>query len=104
MVKIDLLKTPNQKLGFQLENGDNINITIKTAKEVTLLSVSTDFERIIDSAICEPNFIIESYGQIYGFLYWQSQDGQYPNYEKFNTLHNLYYVSPLDYLEILNAE
>ena len=104
MVKISLLRTPNQKLGFQLANGENINITLKTAKGVTLLSVSTDFKRIIDSALCEPNLIIEPHDKIYGFLYWDSQDNEYPNYEKFNTLHSLYYVSPLDYLEMVYAE
>lgn len=104
MVKISLLQTPNQKLGFMLADGTNVNITIKTAKDMTLMSVSTDFESIINSALCEPNFVIESYNKIYGYFFWQSQDGEYPNYEKFNSLHTLWYVTPQDYLEMSYGE
>lgn len=100
MIEIALLQEPNQRIGLQLADGTNVNITIKTAKDATLMSVSTDFEELINSALCIPNGFVNTYGKVYGYFFWQCQDNEYPNYEKFNGLHTLYYLTPEEYTEV----
>lgn len=100
---VTLLNEPNQRLGFQLDDGTNVNITIKTANNLTLFSISTDFEELIDSAICFPNSFVETFKTISGRFYWQCQDNNYPTYTQFGKLHNLYYLSPEEYQEVING-
>lgn len=89
MYEIPLEKIPNQS--FRVNLGASLfEITVKTSKELTLLSVEGDKVNCY-SAICFPNYKISIPG-LSGVLAFRCQDNEYPTYTKFGELHKLYYI------------
>lgn len=90
MYEIPLEKIPNQSLRVDLDNS-SFEITVKTAKNLTFLSIDGDKVSCF-SAICFPNSKISIPG-LSGILVFRCQDDEYPTYTKFGELHKLYYIT-----------
>ena len=93
MILIPLLSIPNQSLQVRLDEYE-VEIQLRTVNDYTLISVRMGGESIIENQICGANQRVYLYSSILnGLFVWNSQDGEYPFYEKFGTTHNLYYIT-----------
>ena len=100
MEKIPLEAIPNQKLNVQL-SGKNYNITINTRSDLSYMSLSVGDTPLVSGRICLPNKRVEiPHYKFAGVLFWHCQDDETPFYLKFGVLHNLYYATRYEFMEI----
>lgn len=91
--EIFLNAIPNQT--FQLIIGqNNFQLTIKTLRENTYMSITINEQKISENIRCFSNDIVYPYNyDIPTVFCWLCQDMKDPYYTKFGTLHKLLYIS-----------
>ena len=101
MERIPLEAIPNQKLNVQL-SGKTYNITINTRSGLSYVSLSIGDTPLVSGRICLPNKRIELPHYLFnnGVLFFHCQDEETPFYQKFGVLHNLYYATNYEWLEL----
>ena len=94
MLKINLNNAPSQSFGISI-SGVNYDITLKLAGGIEYASVSADNVVLCSGVRCIPNKPIIPYPYLTkgGNFYWVCDDGEYPDWEKFNGQHVLVYVT-----------
>lgn len=91
--EIFLNAIPNQT--FQLIIGqNNFQLTIKTLRENTYMSITINEQKISENIRCFSNDIVYPYNyDIPTVFCWLCQDMKDPHYTEFGTLHKLLYIS-----------
>lgn len=86
MLLIPKSNIPNQKFGVTINDFD-VEITLKTARKLTLFSLRKSEEYICHNVRCVPNSFIffQSLFDLNGMFYWRCPDGSYPHYTLFDT-------------------
>ena len=93
MIQIPLQAIPNQNLKYQAED-ELYDITIRTTKYATHISISRDDEAIISNQILIPNSLVMRYNYdvTNGNFIFESMQDNLPDYNKFGVTQFLYYV------------
>jgi len=94
MIQIDLNITPNQSFAFSV-SGVNYDIELKLADGIEYATVSADNVVLCSAVRCVPREFIIPYEYLTkgGNFLWVCDDGEYPNWEKFNDQHKLLYLT-----------
>lgn len=86
---------PNQKFTFNTEN-KTVEITLNTIDNITLFSMASNGNNIINSIRVGANSLILQYGhlqEIYGDFIFTTTDNEYPYYKNFNQANKLYWLN-----------
>jgi hypothetical protein len=94
MIKIELNETANQTFGASAL-GINYNISLRIIDGIMYASVWDDDVILCSSVRCIPNQVIIPYPHLTkgGNFYWYCQDNDYPDWQKFNGLHQLLFLT-----------
>ena len=90
--EIALPAIPNQKFPLILDD-KNYQISVRTFREHTYMSITIDDKKICDNIRCFANDVVYPYDDNTNVtLYWLCQDNRDPYYTEFGTLHKLFYA------------
>lgn len=90
MEKIVLIKAPNQNFNVSLENAD-VDITLKTSLGGAMYIDFVKGDQKQYGILCTPNQLLFT-PMFSGRFVFICQDNDYPDYRRFGSLHNLYYI------------
>lgn len=97
MQQIPLQNTPQQNFTITLNDTD-FEISLRTADDIMLISISAGGVEYIQNAKCFPNQPILQfpYLQKNGDFWFKTINGGYPNWQDFENTCFLFYLSPED--------
>lgn len=74
---------------------DNYRIAIRTIQGLSFMSVWKNDIVLFYNQVCVPNEFVNPYNYLSesGKFYFESLDGEYPNYKQFNVTQFLYFLS-----------
>ncbi|UUM20925.1 hypothetical protein [Mycoavidus sp. SF9855] len=94
MMQIPLIATANQSLSIRLEDR-RYEITIQATAGVMAATITRDETLLVQSLRCHPRaMLLPSYKEDdSGNFIFDTENGEYPDYTKFESTHALLYVS-----------
>ena len=96
---------PNQEFTILL-NGKNFDLAIRTVDDISLLTITVDGIKIVDSIKCMPNVPLLYYKYLqsqYGDFIFSTTDNEYPYYTGFSGRYKLFYLT-YDEVEVFKQE
>lgn len=94
MQLITLQAVPNQVFSTML-NEVNYRISVRTIQGFTLISVWENGDLLFYNQLCAPNSFVNPYDYVSknGKLFFKCLDEEYPNYKKFGSTQQLYFLT-----------
>ncbi len=94
MISIPLAAIPNQSLSIQLDTR-RYEITLKAAENIMAITIKRNEILLVQGKRCTPHvLLLPSYQEDNaGNFVFETKDGDYPDYRKFDSTQSLLYVT-----------
>ena len=95
MFLVPLIPVPNQNFSVRLD-GVLFDISVKTARETMVITISRDNALVVSGVRCRPNLPLIPYRHLEGAtgnFYFRTDGDVYPHYSRFGGTDALYYLT-----------